>query len=111
MFKINNDIEIEVNGEKLGKQQILNLYQACIVENLLDDYSRVSGRFTDIHKLQEALLNQVKSNVKFSRDMVNALQIVEITNHDKTAKITILSQHKCHGRSGPDCRSPAHSQG
>jgi len=74
------DIEIEVNGEKLGKQQILNLYQACIVENLLDDYSRVSGRFTDIHKLQEALLNQVKSNVKFSRDMVNALQIVKITN-------------------------------
>jgi hypothetical protein len=74
------DIEIEVNGKKLNRQQILDLYQACIVENLLEDYSKVSGRFTDIHRLQEALLNQVKGNVKFSRDMVNALQIVEVTN-------------------------------
>lgn len=79
------NIEIEVEGingkkKKLNRQEILNLYQACIVENLLEDYSKVSGRFTDIHRLQEALLNQVKGNVKFSRDMVNALQIVEVTN-------------------------------
>lgn len=77
---LSEDIKIEVNGKQLNKQQILDLYQACVVENLLDDYSRVSDRFTDIHRLQEALLNQVKGNTRFSRDMVNALQIVEITN-------------------------------
>ena len=75
-----DNIQIDVNGKKLNKQQILDLYQACVAENLLEDYNRVSGRFTDIHKLQEALLQQVKGDVKYSRDMVNALQIVEITN-------------------------------
>ena len=72
------DIEIEVNGKKIkGKQNILNLYQSLIVENLLEDYQKLSNRFATIQDLQKAMLETVKGNPKYGRDMLDALEIVE----------------------------------
>lgn len=74
------DFRVKVNGKELTKQQVLDLYQANIVENLLEDWEEVKGEFADIRSLQEAMLREVKGNSKYGRDMLDALQIVEIVN-------------------------------
>ena len=74
------NFRVTVNGKKLTKQEVLNLYQSLIVENLLEDWEEVKGRFADIETLQAAILNIIKGNPKYGKDMIEALQIVEIIN-------------------------------
>ena len=71
---------VKIGGKEYTKEQVLHMYQANIVENLLDDFDRVKSKFTDIYSLQKALLDNIKGNPKYGRDMINALQIVEVTN-------------------------------
>ena len=75
---------LTLDGKTYNRDQVVDLYVANIVENLLDDYGRVAEEFSDIHSLQEALLGQVKSNVKFSKDMIDALQIVQVSDNNGT---------------------------
>lgn len=75
-----DNFELTMNGVKLDKKGVVSLYQSLIVENLLENYNQLTQRFQDIHSLQKALMSQVKGNVKYSRDMINALQIVESVN-------------------------------
>ena len=66
------------NAIKLkGKKAIQDMYQSLIVENLLEDYKEVSGKFTDIHTLQKALMETIRGNPKYGRDMTEALKIVK----------------------------------
>lgn len=75
------DIEITVNGQPIkGRDNIQNLYQSLIVENLLEDYNKLSKRFATIEDLQKAMLDTVKGNPKYGRDMLDALRIVEHVN-------------------------------
>lgn len=75
------DIEITVNGRSIkGRENIQNLYQSLIVENLLEDYKELSKRFATIEDLQKAMLDTVKGNPKYGRDMLDALRIVEHIN-------------------------------
>lgn len=71
---------VKIGGKEYTKEQVLHMYQANIVENLLDDFDRVKSKFTDIYSLQKALLDNIKGNPKYGRDMINALQIVKVTN-------------------------------
>lgn len=76
-----DDIEIMVNGKPMkGRENIQNLYQSLIVENLLADYRDLSKRFATIEDLQKAMLDTVKGNPKYGRDMLDALRIVEHEN-------------------------------
>lgn len=74
------NFRVRINGKDYTKREILDLYQALIVENLLEDFTKVKGRFENIDTLQAAMLQQIKGNPKYGRDMVNALEIVEIVN-------------------------------
>ena len=85
------DFRVTVNGKELTKQQVLDLYQAIIVENLLEDWEKVKGKFTDIRTLQKAMLDAVKGNPKYGRDMLDALQIVEITNPNTGEKQEVFN--------------------
>ena len=71
------NFRVKVNGKELTKQQVINLYQSNIVENLLDDWRKVKGKFANIEALQK---DTVRGTSKFGRDMLSALQIVTITN-------------------------------
>lgn len=73
-----------LNKELTGKE-ISDLYKALIVENLLESYDGVKDRFKDIHSLQKAILQTIKGNPKFGKDMVQALEIVKI-QHPVTGK-------------------------
>ena len=85
------DFRVMVNGKELTKQQVLDLYQANIVENLLEDWEKVKGKYADIRTLQKAMLDAVKGNPKYGRDMLDALQIVEITNPNTGEKQEVFN--------------------
>ena len=85
------DFRVKVNGKSLTKQQVLDLYQANIVENLLEDWEKVKGEFADIRSLQKAMLGAVKGNPKYGRDMLDALQIVEIVNPNTGEKQEVFN--------------------
>lgn len=77
---IDPDMEITVNGETIkGRDNIIRYYHALRVENLLESYSKVSKKFATIEDLQRAMLETIKGNPKYGRDMEDALQIVEVT--------------------------------
>ena len=85
------NFRVKVNGKELTKQQVLDLYQSNIVENLLEDWEKVKGKFADIRTLQKAMLDAVKGNPKYGRDMLDALQIVEITNPNTGEKQEVFN--------------------
>lgn len=85
------NFRVKVNGKSLTKQQVLDLYQANIVENLLEDWEKVKGKFADIRSLQKAMLDAVKGNPKYGRDMLDALQIVEIVNPNTGEKQKVFN--------------------
>lgn len=76
-----DDIKIVVNGKEYNKKQIRDLYQAIIVENLLEDWEKVESKYSTIEKLQAALKDAIESNTsKYSRDLLNAIEIITVVN-------------------------------
>ena len=69
------DAVIVVNGREMNKQEVLDLYNSLIIENLLDDFDSVRGELSDVTRLQESLLQQIKGNPKYSKDFVNVLAL------------------------------------
>lgn len=76
------DFKLKIHGKELGKKEILDLYNSLIVENLLDDFDRLKERFKNIEKFQEALLQEVNGNPKYGRDMLDALQLVDVKDEN-----------------------------
>ncbi len=75
-----DDFTIRIRGKVLNKKEIIELYQEAIIENLLDAYEDLTGKMADIESLQKELINSVRANDKFNRDIVQALQLVTITD-------------------------------
>ena len=74
------DFSTIIDGKKYNKQELIDFYDSLIVENLLENFTRIKGKVENINTLQEVLLSQVKGNAKYGRDMVNALQIMDVTD-------------------------------
>lgn len=76
------DFKLKIHDKELGKKEILDLYNSLIVENLLDDFDELKDRFENIEKFQEALLQEVNGNPKYGRDMLDALQLIEVKDEN-----------------------------
>lgn len=89
---LSSDFTMTIAGKTLNKDQVLRLYQGCIVENLLEDYNRLSGEFSNIESLQKMLISQVKGNSKYGEDILNALEIIEVQDpNDETKTIKVFN--------------------
>lgn len=75
-----DDFSVSIAGINYKKKDLVQLYQNLIVENLLEDFARVKKHFDSIEDLQKDLLAQVKGNPKYSKDILSALELVEITD-------------------------------
>lgn len=75
-----SDFTMNLGKKTLNKEQLLHLYQSTIVENLLEDYTKLRGKFATIEDFQQEMLRQIKGNPKYGRDMINAMEIVEVIN-------------------------------
>ena len=84
------DFKLKFYGDTLDKQGVINLWQQTITENLLDAYEKISGKFASIDALSTYLQDQVTSNSRYGRDLLDALQVIEVpdpTNKDRTKKV------------------------
>lgn len=75
-----DNFELQFYGKKLNKQQVIDLWQHTITENLLDAYEKISGKFKSIESLSAYLQQQVTNNSRYGRDLLDALEVVEITD-------------------------------
>lgn len=80
------DFKIKVQGVELDRQGTINLYQALIVENLLDGFEKASSKFKNIETLRQYLISQIQGNTKYNRDLLDALEIVEIDDPREPGK-------------------------
>lgn len=71
---------IQVNGKEYTKDQIRTLYQSIIIENLLDDWKKVKGKFADIYSLRAALKESIEGSGNYNKDLLNAIEIVMVDN-------------------------------
>lgn len=78
------DAIIEVNGQKKTKQEWLNLYNELITENIIDSFSEINEIFRDPKKVEELLLNEIRSSTRYSKELERAC-----TLDPKTGKFNI----------------------
>lgn len=74
------DFKITVNGNEYTRQEIIDLYNGLIIDNLLDSFEKLQNEFKSIEAVQQKLRSMVEGNPKFERDILQALEIVEITH-------------------------------
>lgn len=84
-----------VNGRTYNKEEVLKLYNALIIENLLDAYSQVSKKFVSIEELQKSLISLAEGNPKYGKNLLDALELIDYTDANgitrKTFNIPIYS--------------------
>lgn len=85
---MSDDIKITVGtGDKAvtkTKKEWLDLYNAINTENIIESFKAVNEMFSDIKKIEEVLLNEIRGNTRYSSDLIRACTI-----DPKTGNFTI----------------------
>lgn len=71
------DTIIEINGKKLTKQEWLDLYNAINTENIIQAFIAIDEIFKDPKKIEEILLEEIRSNQRYGIDMIRACTLNE----------------------------------
>lgn len=77
---ISDDTIIEVNDRKMTKKEWLDLYNAINTENILQAFADVDKIFKDPKKVEEILLEEIRSNQRYGMDMMRACTLDENNN-------------------------------
>jgi hypothetical protein len=77
---ISDDTIIEVNGKKMTKKEWLDLYNAINTENILQAFADVDKIFKDPKKVEEILLEEIRSNQRYGIEMMRACTLDENNN-------------------------------
>ena len=71
------DAIIEVNGEKKTKQEWIDLYNAINTENIIQAFIEVDEIFKDPKKIEEILLEEIRSSQRYGIEMTRACTLDE----------------------------------
>lgn len=74
------NFRVRLNGRDYTKQEIVRLYSLIRSEIRLRKFNDVKKELSTIDNVRELVLNQVKGNPKYSRDIVEALELIDIPN-------------------------------
>lgn len=74
---ISPDTIIEVGNQKMTKQEWLDLYNAINTENILQAFKEVDDMFEDPKKIEEALIEEIKSSPRYGMDLIRACTLDE----------------------------------
>nr|DAG91952.1 MAG TPA: hypothetical protein [Crassvirales sp.] len=77
---ISDDTIIDVNGKKKTKKEWLDLYNAINTENILQAFADVDEIFKDPKKVEEILLEEIRSNQRYGMEMMRACTLDENNN-------------------------------
>lgn len=86
------DFKVTVNGVEYTRQEIIDLYNGLIIDNLLDSFDKLKHEFSSIEAVQKKLKDMVEGNPKFDKDILQALELVEIEHpitHNKIKTFNI----------------------
>ena len=75
------DFTLTIEGQELNREQAVQYYNTLIADQLLDSFAKVNREFSNIEKLQKAILAKMEGNPKYGPDVKQALEL----NEDKTA--------------------------
>lgn len=71
-FSDDPNLRIIVDGKSLTKQEWLDLYNAINTENIIEKFSEIDEIFKDPKKIEKALLDEIRGNQRYGRDMLRA---------------------------------------
>ena len=70
-----DDAEIQFNGQTLTKKQWLYLYDALNTENILSAFEKLSPEFKDINKVHDLLISEMKGNPRYTLDDQESIRV------------------------------------
>ena len=76
---------INLDGTEMEASEAMKLYDDLITENIKESLRDLLDRVGTIEKLQELLASEILGSTRYSRDLLQAINIVEI--HDNTGKV------------------------
>lgn len=74
---ISDDAIFNVNGKQMTKAEWLKLYNAIVVENVLDDYLKTKRLFSSKDNVSEILMKQIQGDVKYGLEMMLSVSLDE----------------------------------
>lgn len=69
------DAKISIGNMTLTKKEWIGLYNAAIVNNLIDSFLNIRERFEDNYELSKFLLSEVDGNPRYSSDIAKAFTL------------------------------------
>ena len=67
-----DDAIITVDGKKMTKKEVIDLYNSLITDNIIDSFNGVRDIFKDAKSIEKILLDEVRGNPRYGEDMVRA---------------------------------------
>lgn len=82
---------IKLGNHEFSKQEIIEIYDTLIIDNLLEGYDSITDIFSSKENLNKFLLDSIKGNPKYGKDMIDALTMIDVkTESGETVKDTML---------------------
>lgn len=85
------NMTVQVYDHTYTSDEIYNMWEDIRVERMLDGYKNAINVFDSIETLQARLLEMIKGNPKYSRDMISALDIITDERGNKTFRTALYS--------------------
>ena len=69
------DMEIIVDGKKMNPEEWNNLYNAVLVENIIESFNELKELLGSTEKVSELLIDEIRGNQRYSIDLLNAVTL------------------------------------
>lgn len=77
---MNANAEFEVGGMKLNRDQWRNYFNAVNTANIREAYEALDKKFNDPKQISDLLISEIKSNARYSNDLIEAVSLDENGN-------------------------------
>ena len=72
-----DNIEIEFNGKKYTKSEILKYYNKLVTENIIESFVELDRKFSNPKEIEKLLKEQIKGSDRYDADLLNACTLDE----------------------------------
>ena|GEM_PF-4920442 len=69
----------QVNGKNLNRDELYEVYSENIIEETLEKYGELLGKFKDFESIQTMLLNELEGNTRYSDDLLEAVRAEKVS--------------------------------
>ena len=73
---------LKVGGKKYTAEKWWEIYNGLLIDNIVQSYGEVSEKFSSPEKLQQTLIDVIKSSDRYPKDLLNAIRLVDEIGFD-----------------------------